>query len=259
MKLNFNYCLLITLTLIILVSCLGSLLYEGFSNNKDTHDKDDKHDKDEYHKHHKHHKHHKDDKDKLGDDEDIYGCLPSAGEKWCSTTRTCIKPFEEDCPSEDDKEKNANNAKNGEQFCGKDTIWDKAKKLCMNKLYKSDKKREEEEEDNEKNKNELDNNYSYENNYKNPEESFNQKQNNSDFMLKTKIVPPVCPACPPITSCPSNKKCPPCPAPEPIQPCPPCERCPEPSFKCEKVPNYTSINNELLPRPLLSDFSGFGN
>jgi hypothetical protein len=41
-------------------------------------------------------------------------------------------------------------------------------------------------------------------------------------------------------------------------PCPPCERCPESSFECKKVPNYNSINDNLLPRPVLSDFSQFG-
>ena len=55
------------------------------------------------------------------------------------------------------------------------------------------------------------------------------------YILKTKIVPPICPACP---KCPSvncddkwgNSKCPPCPA---------CARCPEPQFECKKVPNYS--------------------
>jgi hypothetical protein len=93
------------------------------------------------------------------------------------------------------------------------------------------------------------------------------------YILKSQIVPPVCPACPqPITcSGTSENKCPPCPA---------CERCPEPSFECKKVPNYNSGNNSFLPsintngtmdeygllgqqnpsnspRPLLTDFSTF--
>ena len=93
------------------------------------------------------------------------------------------------------------------------------------------------------------------------------------YILKSQIVPPVCPACPqPITcSGTSEKKC---------QPCPACERCPEPSFECKKVPNYNSGNNSFLPsinsngtmgeygligqqnpantpRPLLTDFSTF--
>lgn len=41
-------------------------------------------------------------------------------------------------------------------------------------------------------------------------------------------------------------------------PCPPCARCPESSFECKKVPNYNSINDNLLPQPVLSDFSQFG-
>lgn len=68
------------------------------------------------------------------------------------------------------------------------------------------------------------------------------------YILKSQVVPPVCPACPTISSCPRQE---PCPA------CPPCARCPEPSFECKKVPNY-SANNDYLPRPVLSDFSQFG-
>ena len=58
------------------------------------------------------------------------------------------------------------------------------------------------------------------------------------YILKSEIVPPVCPACPVAASCPREEKCPPCPA---------CARCPEPSFECKKVPNYNAINNEDLP------------
>jgi hypothetical protein len=55
------------------------------------------------------------------------------------------------------------------------------------------------------------------------------------YILKSQIVPPICPACPKCPSvncddkCGSNK-CPPCPA---------CARCPEPQFECKKVPNYS--------------------
>ena len=69
------------------------------------------------------------------------------------------------------------------------------------------------------------------------------------YILKSQVVPPVCPACP--TNCSlldDNSKCPPCPA---------CERCPEPSFECKKVPSYSGINS-YLPVPVLSDFSTFG-
>ena len=69
------------------------------------------------------------------------------------------------------------------------------------------------------------------------------------YILKSEVVPPVCPACPTSTACPRKEKCPPCPA---------CARCPEPSFECKKVPNYNAINNEYLPTPVLSDFSSFG-
>ena len=69
------------------------------------------------------------------------------------------------------------------------------------------------------------------------------------YILKSEIVPPVCPACPQATACPRQEKC---------QPCPPCARCPEPAFECKKVPNYSSSNQNYLPRPVLADFSQFG-
>tara|TARA_B100000530_G_scaffold321939_1_gene256482 strand:+ start:299 stop:730 length:432 start_codon:yes stop_codon:yes gene_type:complete len=69
------------------------------------------------------------------------------------------------------------------------------------------------------------------------------------YMLKSQMVPPVCPACPTVQACPRKEKCP---------PCPPCARCPEPAFECKKVPNYSSNNNDRLPRPILADFSQFG-
>jgi len=69
------------------------------------------------------------------------------------------------------------------------------------------------------------------------------------YILKSQIVPPVCPACPSAASCPRQEPCPPCPA---------CARCPEPAFECKKVPNYNNINDNYLPMPVLSDFSTFG-
>ena len=73
------------------------------------------------------------------------------------------------------------------------------------------------------------------------------------YILKSQVVPPVCPVCPTITSSSNDPdkeaKCPPCPA---------CARCPEPSFECKKVPNYSVIDNQYLPQPVLSDFSTFG-
>ncbi len=69
------------------------------------------------------------------------------------------------------------------------------------------------------------------------------------YILKSEIVPPVCPACPTQTTCPRQEPCP---------PCPPCARCPEPAFECKKVPNYRTDNSQYLPRPVLSDFSQFG-
>jgi len=69
------------------------------------------------------------------------------------------------------------------------------------------------------------------------------------YILKSEIVPPVCPACPSSAACPRQEKCPPCPA---------CARCPEPSFECKKVPNYNAIDSQYLPSPVLNDFSTFG-
>ena len=62
------------------------------------------------------------------------------------------------------------------------------------------------------------------------------------YILKSEIVPPICPACPNVNCNNSSgfdvKKCP---------PCPPCARCPEPAFECKKVPNYNSrgLMNQL--------------
>ena len=69
------------------------------------------------------------------------------------------------------------------------------------------------------------------------------------YILKSEVIPPVCPACPSISACPSK---------EPPPPCPPCARCPEPAFDCKKVPNYNNTDSRYLPVPVLSDFSQFG-
>ena len=72
------------------------------------------------------------------------------------------------------------------------------------------------------------------------------------YILKSEVVPPVCPACPPvyIDRKELGKQC---------EPCPPCARCPEPSFDCKKVPNYEmGPQNTYLPRPVLNNFSTFG-
>ena len=89
------------------------------------------------------------------------------------------------------------------------------------------------------------------------------------YILKSQIVPQVCPAgasssgssgssgsSPFVGSSPSQAtsgsipaKCPPCPA---------CERCDEPSYDCKLVPNYNAFNSKKMPVPVLSDFSTFG-
>lgn len=75
------------------------------------------------------------------------------------------------------------------------------------------------------------------------------------YILKSEVVPPVCPKCPDIKSeCKDDKKeCP---------PCPPCARCPEASFTCKKVPNYNAaaVGGNLpsqLPMPMLNSFATF--
>tara|TARA_B110000046_G_scaffold150372_1_gene158723 strand:+ start:4229 stop:4594 length:366 start_codon:yes stop_codon:yes gene_type:complete len=68
------------------------------------------------------------------------------------------------------------------------------------------------------------------------------------YILKSQIVPPVCPRCPDAAVCPRKEPCP---------SCPPCARCPEPAFTCKKVPNYNSQNKTGLPIPMLNTFSEF--
>jgi hypothetical protein len=69
------------------------------------------------------------------------------------------------------------------------------------------------------------------------------------YIKKSEIVPPVCPKCPDVTVCPKQEKC---------SPCPPCARCPEPSYECKLVPNYNVLDDDVVPRPVLTDFSNFG-
>ena len=55
------------------------------------------------------------------------------------------------------------------------------------------------------------------------------------YILKSQVVPPVCPACPVI----EKESTPP--------PCPPCARCPKSSFTCKKIPNYKNMDETKLP------------
>jgi hypothetical protein len=96
--------------------------------------------------------------------------------------------------------------------------------------------------------------YSTQNNYSTiPSSSSNNLGRNEDlYILKSSVVPPVCPACPNIVVNKTllNKKCP---------DCTPCARCPEPAFECKKTPNYSlGQGSSYLPRPILNDFSTFG-
>ena len=71
----------------------------------------------------------------------------------------------------------------------------------------------------------------------------------SKYILKSEVVPPVCPKCPDSRTCPRQKPCP---------PCAPCARCPEPAFECKKVPNYSAATvSNVLPLPRLNSFSAF--
>jgi len=72
------------------------------------------------------------------------------------------------------------------------------------------------------------------------------------YILKSQVVPPVCPRCEPVVKCSDNfdaTKCPPCPPPA---------RCPEPNFECKKIPSYKAFNPDFMPVPVLNDFSTFG-
>ena len=71
----------------------------------------------------------------------------------------------------------------------------------------------------------------------------------SKYILKSEVVPPVCPKCPDSRTCPRQKPCP---------PCAPCARCPEPAFECKKVPNYRAATvSNVLPLPILNSFAAF--
>ena len=76
------------------------------------------------------------------------------------------------------------------------------------------------------------------------------------YMLKSQVVPPVCPTCPGYnrfssgSGSGSGDKPPPCPA---------CARCPQPAFNCKKVPNYKTIKENRLPNPIInSSYSTYG-
>lgn len=69
------------------------------------------------------------------------------------------------------------------------------------------------------------------------------------YILKSQIIPPVCPKCPDlINNCSGGNgknKCPPCPS---------CPRCPEPSVECKKVVKYTNYPQNDLPQINLNNF-----
>lgn len=74
----------------------------------------------------------------------------------------------------------------------------------------------------------------------------NKPKLNSNSVLKTEIVPPVCPKCPDVIQTCEKYDNPP--------PCPPCARCPKPDYECKMVPKYNkkwNSNTSGLPRPFL--------
>lgn len=71
------------------------------------------------------------------------------------------------------------------------------------------------------------------------------------YILKSQVVPPVCPVCPPqiVKKCEKEKECGPCPI----------QRCPTAPFKCVKQPDYSNPEiKQYLPIPVLNSFSTFG-
>ena len=66
------------------------------------------------------------------------------------------------------------------------------------------------------------------------------------YILKSQIVPPVCPACP--SSCALK--------PGSYPPCPPCARCPESAFTCKKVPAYGAESSDMQGSEMQKDGKG---
>lgn len=69
------------------------------------------------------------------------------------------------------------------------------------------------------------------------------------YVLKSQIVPPVCPKCPDVKKCDTSKNCPSCPAPK---------RCPTKPFECKMVPKWADprLSNQE-PKPVLNSFDTF--
>ena len=63
-----------------------------------------------------------------------------------------------------------------------------------------------------------------------------KNKEDDEYILKSSIVPPVCPKCPDLVNTNEKSKCP---------PCPPCGRCPENPVKCAPVPNYNVNPNDI--------------
>ena len=69
------------------------------------------------------------------------------------------------------------------------------------------------------------------------------------YVLKSQIVPPVCPKCPDVKKCDASKNCPSCPAPK---------RCPAKPFECKMVPKWSDPRlSKTEPKPVLNSFDTF--
>ena len=69
------------------------------------------------------------------------------------------------------------------------------------------------------------------------------------YVLKSQIVPPVCPKCPDVKKCDTSKDCPACPAPK---------RCPKKPFECKMVPKWSDPRlSKNEPKPVLNSFDTF--
>ena len=192
----------------------------------------------------------------VGGDTDKHGCKGSAGEYWCEPLKTCIRPWEQKCPTHHKPPEQHKHPEHKHPEHHKHPVH----KQPSHKSHEPpDHKGAHTGEPSSRHQERFD---SYHHRLPGGISRSQLPIGQEDkYILKSEIIPPICPACPPVLACSGKTKCPPCPSPQPVEPCPPCGRCPEPSFECKKVPNYKSMNKEFLPhnlpRPWLNDFSQF--
>lgn len=244
MKLNCNYCLMGLLILVLLYCCLGTNLFkENYDNQKpaykNTPYKDFSHVADDVAREGREHadQEYKEYQNQVTGTQSLGTC--NAHQK-SGTGSSSDK-----CPSVTPG--NYNNR----DSCETGYVWNNVTSRCVKPEPHSDRTYSRSD----RTYSHLDRSSSHSDMVSKSQIPYGQKD---QYILKSKIVPPVCPACPPVLACPSKGKCPPCPPQEPVQPCPPCARCPRNPFTCKKVPDYTMSNVDgILPRPMLNDFSQF--